>query len=78
MKKEHQGINWETLAAAFLPLQARGLYCGPEVGFIPYPRLSVFLRFKPLEQWFSTFSKWQPTKQNKTQLRDPFTTLILL
>ena len=29
-------------------------------------------------QWFSTFGSWRPTKQNKTQFGDPFTTKILL
>ena len=29
-----------------------------------------------LEQWFSTFGSMRPTKQNKTQFVDPFSTLI--
>ena len=29
-----------------------------------------------LDQWFSTFGSWRPTKQKKTQFGDPFSTKI--
>jgi len=31
-----------------------------------------------VDQWFSTFGSWRPTKQNNTQFGDPFNTIIVL
>ena len=33
---------------------------------------------RSLEQWFSTFDSWRPTKQNNTQFADPYIDIIVL
>ena len=35
-------------------------------------------RFHDLEQWFSTFGSWRPTKYNNTQFGDPYITNLAL
>ena len=38
----------------------------------------LMLLIDVLEQWFSTFVSWRPTKYNKTQFGDPSITNIVL
>ena len=45
---------------------------------VKYNFLTFTFILDRLDQWFSTFGSWRPTKQNNTQFGDPFITIIVL
>ena len=44
-----------------------------------FENIDVFkIHYDQVEQWFSTFGCWRPTKQNNTQFCDPNVAIIVL
>ena len=73
MKNEVIGRRWNLF---YLSLHSLNI----DVNFKPndYAKGDIQIIRDTLDQWFSTFGSWRPTKHKNTQFGDPHITIVVL